>query len=358
MKVAFHQKVKLNNANKLRLQQINAIVEEYRRKGYILTLRQLYYQLVSRGTIANRIEEYRKLSKILTLGRMAGIVHWDAIEDRLRQVDTPSSWNSPYDIMNTVVKQYAAPLQEGQKNYIEVWVEKDALSGVLSRVTRPFHIPIMVNRGYSSVSAIFDSYERFAKHLKAGQTVTILYMGDFDPSGVDMIRDVYDRPLEMLLAKANEIALTYDPDGDYDNLYNKWVSDGRSWSNGNDEDDESGIPGEYFNPYKAYILERFKVEAIALTLDQIEQHNPPPNPAKIDDPRAADFISKYGNHSWEVDALLPEVLDAILREAIETRIDLDLYEAMVERQEKERAILKKLRAKAPNAYGAFEDDEE
>jgi len=355
-KVSF-RKIRLNPANRQRLAQINQIVNEYRRQGYVLTLRQLYYQLVSRDIIPNRVEEYKKLSKILTEGRMAGMVDWDAIEDRLRQVEVPSSWTSPHDIMKSVVNSWAMPLQQGQENYIEVWVEKDALSGVLSRVTRPYHIPIMVNRGYSSVSAIYDSYRRFARELKAGKKVIILYMGDFDPSGVDMIRDVYDRPLEMLLAHAVHIADGYDPDSMYEDLYYKWYGDPRAITNGDDNEDYA-MDGEFFDPYKAYILDRFKVEPIALTRDQIEEHEPPPNPAKITDPRAGDFISKYGEHSWEVDALLPEVLDAILREAIESRIDMGKYEAMTELQEEHRETLKKLKAKAPGVDGLTEEDKE
>jgi tagatose-1,6-bisphosphate aldolase len=94
MKIKFRN-AKLSATNKHRLQQINEIIEEYQEQDLVLTLRQLYYQLVSRDIIPNQQKEYSKLSTLLKEGRMSGIVDWNAIEDRLRQVDRPSSWTSP-----------------------------------------------------------------------------------------------------------------------------------------------------------------------------------------------------------------------------------------------------------------------
>lgn len=191
--------IRMNKANKARLEVVNGIIEEYQDQGYILTLRQLYYQLVSRDIIPNLQKEYAKLSSLLKEGRMAGVVDWDAIEDRLRKPSSPASFDSPEDILNAAINQYALPRQEGQEVYLEVWVEKDALSGVLRRVTEKYHIPILVNRGYSSVSAMFDSYQRFKRAYKGNQSVKVLYLGDFDPSGVDMIRDIRSRVIEFIM---------------------------------------------------------------------------------------------------------------------------------------------------------------
>lgn len=327
--------IRLSKDNKLRLQQINMIIAEYQKLGLRLTLRQLYYQLVSRDIIPNKLPEYAKLSKILTEGRMSGIVDWAAIEDRLRSAEKPSSWDDPKDIMDTVIEAYAKPRLNGQTNYIEVWVEKDALSGVLSEVTRPYHVPIQVNRGYSSVTAIYDSYKRFRLALEAGQHITILYLGDFDPSGVDMIRDVYDRPLEMLLAKAEDImsdVYNDTPAVEINDLIDEWGHDIRT-------EHEDGN----FDPFKALVLDRFKVVSIALTKDQIDQYNPPPNPAKMTDPRAADFVAKHGYESWEVDALRPEVLNTLLTDAIEDLLDLDKYAEILKEEKKDKAKLTTLK---------------
>jgi hypothetical protein len=341
------REIRLSPANKARLSMINSIIKEYQAQRYKLTLRQLYYQLVSRDVIPNRVEEYNKLSKLLKEGRMAGIVDWDAIEDRLRVPDTPAAWDSPEDIMDTVIWQYKQPRQEGQETYMEVWVEKDALSGVLSRVTYKYHVPIVVNRGYSSVSAMYDSYNRFKKAIRKGQKAVVLYLGDFDPSGVDMIRDVYERPVEMLAATVNDWGYSaYDAwvnnehNGDEadaaDYLRDKYWDEEQyphAFEIIDKEDSEDGKKHLQFDPIRAWIYEMVEVVSIALTREQINQYKPPANPAKTTDPRSGKFISEHGSKSWEVDALKPEVLDRILTDAIVSRMDMDKYEEVL-RQEK------------------------
>ena len=292
MKIKFRD-IKMGAANKMRLEVINSIIEEYQQDGYVLTLRQLYYQLVSRDVVPNKQSEYSKLSTLLKEGRMAGIVDWDAIEDRLRKPFTPSAFDSPKDILEAAINQYALPRQNGQKTYVEVWVEKDALSGVLKRVTSGYHIPILVNRGYSSASAMFDSYNRFRLAYASGKDVRVLYLGDYDPSGIDMIRDIYDRTMEFF--------------------------DGRG------EDDVD-----------------FKIIPIALTREQIQRYNPPANPAKITDPRAKDFIKKHGATSWEVDALPPNVLNQLLDDSIRGFIDTDVFKEIVNREQQDKNRLSSL----------------
>jgi hypothetical protein len=288
--------IKMRKANRQRLNDINNIIEEYQKEGYVLTLRQLYYQLVSRDIIPNKQSEYAKLSTLLKEGRMAGIVDWDAIEDRLRKPDKPSSFNGPESILNAAIQQYALPRQAGQKTYIEVWVEKDALSGVLKRITEKYHIPILVNRGYSSASAMFDAYERFSNYAGSEMQCKILYLGDFDPSGLDMIRDIQDRVMEFIKGSSDSIVCDMN----------------------------------------------FSVQPIALTVEQIELYNPPPNPAKIEDPRAKYFINKYGKTSWEVDALRPDVLNSLLEKSILECIDESLYLSIVNREEADKEKLRSL----------------
>jgi hypothetical protein len=285
-------------ANRARLGVINGIIQEYQSAGYVLTLRQLYYQLVSRDVIPNKQSEYSKLSTLLKDGRMAGVVDWAAIEDRLRSPESPSSFNGPEDILDACIAQYQLPRQEGQPIYLEVWVEKDALSGVLKRVTRKYHVPILVNRGYSSASSMYDSFMRFVREgSRKDRPVKVLYLGDFDPSGLDMVRDIEDRTREFI--------------GGYGDVEVENMD--------------------------------FSVEAIALTREQIEAYNPPPNPAKITDPRAADFIKQYGPTSWEVDALRPEVLNALLEGAILAEIDEEKYLRIVEREQADRDTLNGLK---------------
>lgn len=330
MKIRFRH-IRLSKANRERLAEINSIIEEYQAQNYKLTLRQLYYQLVSRDIIANKQAEYVKISNILKEGRMAGIVDWDAIEDRLRRPQTPPSWESPSEIMDSVIYSYQLPRLAGQHNYIETWVEKDALSGVLSRVTSKYHVPILVNRGYSSISAMYDSYKRFFSALQRKQNVTILYLGDYDPSGIDMIRDIEARIIEFFSGcTTTKKGFTEISKHEIEELYDKYYFDESCFN----EDDD-------FDSYRAYIKSRFTVTPIALTRKQINQYTPPPNPAKTTDPRSKKFIEELGDTSWEVDALRPEVLNSILTTEIESRLDLNLFE---EQLQKEKEDLKQLEA--------------
>lgn len=299
MKVKFRE-IKLGKANKVRLEVINNIVREYQAQDLVLSLRQLYYQLVVRDVIPNKQAEYSKLSNLLKEGRMAGIVDWAAIEDRLRRPSVPSAWETPADLLRAAISQYEKPRMKGQATYLEVWVEKDALSGVLSRVTEPYHVPILVNRGYSSASAMYDAYKRFKKAHDRGQKVKVIYLGDFDPSGVDMIRDIRDRITEFI-------------SGAY--LYRH---DRKDWS-----DD-------------------FEILPVALTRAQIDQYEPPPNPAKLSDSRAAKFVEEHGYESWEVDALPPEVLNQIVTDAIEENINRELYDDILEQEKTDIEKLEKI----------------
>lgn len=293
MKIYFRNSP-LNRTSLKRIDVINSIIGEYLSQSLTLTLRQLYYQLVTRMIIPNKQTEYSRLSRLLKEGRMCGLVDWDAIEDRVRNVQTPQSWNSEKELLTICSKIFQLPRLESQSIYIEVWVEKDALSGVLSRVTRPYQIPIMVNRGYSSASAMYDAYVRFMGAIRNGQSVKILYLGDHDPSGIDMVRDIEDRIREFFF---KDMALAF------------------------------------FN---------FEIIPIALTSGQIQQYNPPPNPAKLTDPRAGEYVRNYGKTSWEVDALRPDVLHQILTDHILEYMDTDAFESIKEQEIEPRRRLSKL----------------
>lgn len=279
MKQQFVDKLRLSKSNIEMLNRINDILEEYVNDGYTLTLRQLYYQLVSRDVISNNDKEYAKLSNILKNGRMAGIVDWSSIEDRVRVPKLPYWVKDVKDAIKDTIQQYRLDRMKGQERKIEIWVEKDALSNVLYRVSEKYHIRLMVNRGYSSVSAMYDAYNRLSSND------VILYFGDHDPSGMDMIRDVRERLQEF------------------------------------------GIDVE--------------VQPIALTMEQIMEFNPPPNPAKITDPRAKWYIEKYGKTSWELDALPPRELIRLAENAVESIIDIDLYNEMLEEEKRGISELEK-----------------
>jgi hypothetical protein len=323
MKIAFRN-TKIGPERLAKIKVINKIIGEYQRMGYKMTLRQLYYQLVSRDIIANKLREYANLSGLLTDARMCGLTDWDAIEDRLRIPSTPNSWDDAEEGLETIIDLFELPRMREQKVCIEVWVEKDALSGVLKRVTRKFHIPILVNRGYSSASAMFDAYNRFKKAREEKHKVRILYLGDYDPSGMDMIRDVEHRILEFFIGRQADL------------LESKGKSEDAKILRKLEPELHRQV---LFN--SGYL--DFQVIPIALTREQIDQYQPPPNPAKMSDPRANKFVGEHGETSWEVDALPPEVLDQILTDAIEGLIDMEKYREVMSLEEAETDRLRDLR---------------
>lgn len=283
---------KLNAKSLEHLDKVNNIIEDYQAQGYKLTLRQLYYQLVSKNVIANKNSEYKKLSRVLTEGRMAGLVDWDAIEDRLRKPQNVYTVENIPDALNDTYNQYRLDRRKGQRTLVEVWVEKDAISNVLKRVTQKYGVAILVNRGYGSVTAIKDAYDRYSWRLEGDHVdnVVILYLGDHDPSGLDMIRDINTRVGQML------------------------AQDG--------------------------IDDLFEIKPIALTKQQIRKYNPPPNPAKLTDTRSPNYIAEHGKVSWEVDALPPEVLHKVLEEAVKKEFDLAQYSKILSRESKQKKEIK------------------
>ncbi len=294
-KIPYENPRNMRPATRELLGQILEVVENYGEQGYRLTLRQLYYQLVAASIIPNEQRQYSKLSKILTDARMCGMVDWDIIEDRIRVPQRPPQWDSVSDILGACADQYRCDRHSDQKNYVEVWVEKDALSGVLLPVTQEYHVNLMVNRGYSSVSAMHDAALRFMNTYHTDDEMYILYLGDHDPSGLDMVRDIAARMDRF------DIHLTVRP--------------------------------------------------IALTMDQIEQHNPPPNPAKVTDPRARDYIARHGHTSWELDALQPAVLHGLLRTHLEELIDMDQYNERVEQEREQVSLIREYAADSAKRGG-------
>lgn len=269
------------------VEHIVDIVEEYERDGYVLTLRQLHYQLVKSNWIVNHDSAYKKLGGILDDCKYAGIIDWSNIEDRGRKPYIPYYVRNVEHALNDTVKQYRIDRQRGQKTSVELWTEKDALSAILRRSTEKYHIQLVVNKGYTSSSAIYSAYQRIVNNAKINQYTAILYFGDHDPSGLDMIRDIRERLSFML-------------------------------KNGNYEVEDPETV--------------FEVLPIGLTMQQIKEYKLPPNPTKLTDSRAGKYIKKYGKTCWEVDALNPKTLTAIVETNIRNIIDLGLYEELLEEE--------------------------
>lgn len=285
MKIAYTEGT-FRGKNQLLLDKVIAIVEEYQNAGYRMTLRQLYYQLVARDIIPNKLAEYSRLSRLLTDARMYGLIDWDFIEDRVRILKMPSEFNDIPDLIDTAISAYRRQRWYNQDYYIEVIVEKNALIGVLEPICRQYHVSIFPNVGYGSTTVIHELALRIKDKEENGKKCIVLYFGDHDPSGEDMVRDIRDR---LVIFGANA-----------------------------------------------------EVIKVALTMEQINQYNPPPNPAKMTDPRSNGYVAEHGSSSWELDALPPNVLVQLLRDSILEYLDMDKYNFVKETEEEEKTKLTEL----------------
>jgi hypothetical protein len=157
-----------------RIKLCNTIVREYMDAGLRLTLRQLYYQLVSRNVVPNTEKSYKALGNLVSDGRLAGLIDWDAIEDRNREPVIWAEYANVQELVEETQYRYRLPRWEGQDNYVELWVEKAALAGVLRPLASKYHVTMMVNRGYSSQSAMYESAKRFLEAQSAGRPGPLL----------------------------------------------------------------------------------------------------------------------------------------------------------------------------------------
>lgn len=284
-----------------------SICEEYAAQGYDLSLRQLYYQFVSRGLLENTEGNYKRLGSIISNARLAGLIDWEYIKDRGRKKEENSHWTNPSEILDVCAEQFRIDTWEDQPNRVFVMVEKQALQGVLEPVCKKLDVPFIANKGYSSSSSMYEIGREFRRRIdereravgpgnvvarrEHGELLTIvphvIYLGDHDPSGIDMSRDVEERLT--MFAEAEVI-----------------------------------------------------VHRIALNMDQVEHYGPPENPTKLTDSRAAGYIEKFGHSSWELDALDPSILASLVTKQVEALRDDTLYGAKIEKQDAWRAELAKL----------------
>lgn len=284
---------------------INHILAEYERQGYDLSLRQLYYQLVARGHIENSQKSYKRIGNLVNDARLAGLVDWNMITDRGRSTVTPPAWESPAQIVTAAAKQFAIDKWADQYHHVEVMVEKQALEGVLIPVCRQLGVRFSANKGYSSSSTMYWIGKRLDRAIKDGKRVVILYLGDHDPSGIDMTRDVSER-LNMF---------AYCKVADATNV---------------------------------------RVDRLALNYEQVEELNPPPNPAKESDARYEKYFNEFGETCWELDAIEPTRLANLVTNAVTQYRDEAQWQEAVKREEAMKLQLLDF----ANSYRASDDEDE
>lgn len=314
----------------------DAICQAYARQGYTLTLRQLYYRFIAtdafpdsryfhkdpvsgketrdpfnqRGTSTKNCQaNYKWLGSLIADGRVSGLIDWRHIEDRGRESSGGDfGWDTPQNFFESVLDRYYISHWDGQPEHIEVWVEKDALVDVISRAASPWNVSYTACKGSPSHSLVHDAALRLRQQESDGKTTTILYLGDHDPTGLDIPRDIQER-LAMFRSECT-------------------------------------------------------VERIALTREQVDQYQPPPNYAKETDSRFQAYVDEHGTDCWELDALEPQVLVDLIDAQIQEHLVRELYDARLEREQQEKATLEAIAANYDEVVshlvstGAIESDDD
>jgi hypothetical protein len=296
MKRAYIQK-KLSKSTLQLIDVVNGIVNEYAAQGYRMTVRQLYYQLVSRDIVPNTSQSYDRIAAIINDGKMVGLIDWDAIEDRTREFVTRSRWNSGGEILHAISRQYHQDMWANQDNRVFVIIEKEALAGVFADVCNEYDIPLLAARGYPSGTVLHEfAMGPLLASRRERQRCVILHFGDHDPSGIDMTRDLQER-LELFTGR------------------------------------------------------NIDLQRIALNMDQIEEKNPPENPAKVTDSRFDQYQQRFGDSSWELDALEPVYLNELVETHAKMYIDPDKWTETLEE-------IGRVRHRLADLSGEFDKDED
>ncbi|RLI61344.1 MAG: hypothetical protein DRO67_08115 [Candidatus Asgardarchaeum californiense] len=256
-----------------------------------LTLRQIFYRLIADYNYPNKSSAYAQLSKQLVKARERGDIDETRIEDRSRSfIGGDNGFDDLDDFLQCQIdnflfspNEYSRKMWSEQPEFVIVWVEKDALSRVISVTASKYRVITAPSRGYASYSYIREAI----KILPDDKEITILHFADHDPSGLDMTRDLYNR----------------------------------------------------FNDYAS---RRIEVERIALSYDQIRQYNLAPNPTKSADPRHRTYVSQFGNQCWELDAVEPNELQRLVKRSIVKHINPRIWNSNLSKQEQEREKLRRI----------------
>ncbi len=244
-----------------------------------MTVRQVYYQLVSRQVVENSRSAYQAVSNLLVDARKDGTIEWAWIEDRLRRPRRVSMWDGLSKFAETVRKAYRRDVWAAQPGLVECWLEKDALSGIFEEILDYYGVTLNVGRGYDGWDSIHNASVRFNEW----HDVTILYFGDLDPSGEDMVRSLKERL-------------------------------------------------EFFGCCP-------EIVKCALTKEDVDLYELPPDFTKAKDTRREAFVEKYGDMAVELDALPMEVLRERIVAELEARMDMPALKKTRRVEGRERAKL-------------------
>jgi hypothetical protein len=269
--------------------QVKEVIDELR-EYWPLTLRQIYYRLVAAGTRANTRSQYNDLSKLIKHMRLDGFISWKVLEDRVRRVSDKRGWEDHEEFLESEIDYFLEGYErcyvQDQERYVEVWVEKDALSRIFEDVAYPYCVRAVTCRGYQSVTLLADYRDRAREAIQRGQTPIILYFGDLDPSGINAF-------------EASKQTI---------------------------EDDLGLAEVEYIR--------------VALTPEQVDSYGLPhmPEAVKFSDKRCKRYVQRFGMMAVELDALHPRDLKQLAINAIESQLDMESFEVQkqIEQEDQEK----------------------
>ncbi|MGI8707257.1 MAG: hypothetical protein ACR2LG_03500 [Actinomycetota bacterium] len=259
-----------------------------------MTVRQVFYRLVSAGVVDKTEAQYKStVCRLLTEMRLqhsedevelllssnpGPTVPYGWIADNTRWMRKPVTFSGTDDALRRTAELYRRNLWDDADAYVEVWLEKEALAGVLIEETSEYDVPLMVTRGYPSLSFVAEAAEVIGDKDKPA---FLYYFGDRDPSGVDIPRHIEERLAELA----------------------PWAE--------------------------------IHFEKIAVTTEQIETLGLPTRPTKKSDTRSKTFVGE----SVEVDAIPPSTLRELVRDCIEHHIDHQRLAVLQEVERNERELL-------------------
>jgi hypothetical protein len=263
-----------------RARALLAIVEAIRRA----TVRQSFYQATLRGLVEKTEAGYKKVQRMLVTLRRDGRLPWDWISDNTRWMRKPRSWDSIEDALEDTARAYRRNLWTDSNAYVEIWCEKDALAGVLLDVTRKWDVPLMVARGYSSLTFLNEAATNMAA---TDRPCFVYHFGDYDPSGQNAAEKIGETLREF-------------------------------------------APGA-----------EIRFERVAVLPWQIEAWGLPTRPTKGTDSRSKRWT---GGESVELDAIRPDRLRAMCEEVILRHVDHDRLRVLLVAEEDERRRFEAWRA--------------
>jgi len=277
-KIQYQPPTKMWNRTRETIETADKIASEYYDDGHILSVRQMFYQFVSRNLCKNTPNEYDRIQRTIAKGRLWGMIDWLHFEDRGRNLKARSHYDSIVDILESAYHSYHKNLWVNQRVQPEIWTEKDALLGVCGDICHELDVPLLSMRGYNSYSEMWRAAQRFiemrdnCKWQKQQQTPLIILLSDHDAAGIDMSRVVQEK-LELFMG-------------------------GRD----------------------------FEFVRLGLTMEQVAKFGLPPNSAKVKrDSRVKAYIEEFGPHSWELDALEPSTIIDLIRDEVLKHRDEEQY---------------------------------